>query len=413
MADVRSHLSLRAQPRSVRTLLLSGLCAAAMSTGAPARSSAQTPAGPPSLALGFAVDTTALPAAWWGVDSARVVLPEVVRFWRDYLAVRRDSSKRRAHWERSGNTGDPDPLPAVAPYLLDGAPLLIEALPVVAGDASRWLLRTMYVGGGTATRPGLLGLERAIVTGRREGDGVWEWKLASPESFETAEWRHERIGPVTYVVHPGISFDRRRAESTARWADSLLARFALERREPVTYYQTPNLQEGMRISGFEWLLSADRVGGRASPAAGVVVAADPRYGEGYRHELAHVLLAPLVTGRSVFVVEGIAYWLGGARGDDFPGLMRSLASFLADHPTFTLDTILASDGSGAIGSARLPVAASLFELVHRRGGDQAVRHLMEALGTAEPTLARLAIIMGMSRERIVTEWRALLTEYRL
>lgn len=37
---------------------------------------------------------------------------------------------------------------------------------------------------------------------------------------------------------------------------------------------------------------------------------------------------------------------------------------------------------------------------------------MEALGTAEPTLARLATIMGMSRERIVTEWRALLVEYR-
>ncbi|WP_337171306.1 hypothetical protein [Gemmatimonas aurantiaca] len=393
-------------------LLLSGLCAVVIGAEASAQSSAQASRSPPSLALGFAVDTTALPAAWWGIDPARVVLPEVVRFWRDYLAIRRDSSKRAVHWERSGTTGDPDPLPVTAPYLLDGAPLLIEAVPVVAGDASRWLLRTMYVGGGTATRPGLLGLERTIVTGRHEADGTWEWKLLSPESFETAEWRHERIGPIMYVVHPGITFDRRRAESTARWADSLLTRFGLARREPVIYYQTPNLQEGMRISGFEWLPTAERVGGRASPAAGVVVAADPRYGEDYRHELAHVLLAPLVTGRPVFVVEGIAYWLGGARGDDFPGLMRSLASFLADHPTFTPDTILASDGSGVIGSARLPVAASFFELVHRRNGDQGVRRLVEALETTEPTLARLATIMGMSREQVVTEWRALLAEYR-
>lgn len=114
------------------------------------------------LALGFAVDTTVVPGGWWGVDTARASLREVVRAWRDYLVVRHDQAQRPAFWSAADRlqSSDPDPLMPSESYLLDGQPLLIEALPLVAGNPDRWLLRTVYVGGGTAVRPGLLGMER-------------------------------------------------------------------------------------------------------------------------------------------------------------------------------------------------------------------------------------------------------------
>ena len=131
------------------------------------------PASTKGLALGFAVDTTAVPGGWWGVDAARVELPAVVRTWRDYLVVRADSAKRAAFWSAADHARAPDPdLPvACKGCLLDARPLFVEALPLVAGDSSRWLLRTVYVGGGTAERPGLLAMERTFVVRELGRDG--------------------------------------------------------------------------------------------------------------------------------------------------------------------------------------------------------------------------------------------------
>lgn len=365
------------------------------------------------LGLGFAVDTTAVPGVWWGVDPALTALPAVVRTWRDYLLVRHKPAQRASFWTAAdrAKTPDPDPLPGSESYLLDGHPLLIEALPLVAGDSSRWVLRTVYVGGGTAARPGLLGIERTYVVRETEADGRTRWALASPVSFETAGWHRERVGRIDYIVHPTLQFDRARAAVTAAWADSLVRRLAVGDSGTVTYYQVPDLQAGYRALGLEWVISGDRAGGRASPVARVVLAADPRYAEAYRHELVHVLLQSLAVGRSAFVGEGIAYWLGGARGQPFAGTMRDLAAYLAGQPDLTLAAILASNGEGATGSALLPAAAAVFELAHRRGGDLGVRRFVEALGTDAPTVAEVARVLGTPVPRLEADWRALVRSY--
>lgn len=366
----------------------------------------------PALTLGFAVDTTAVPQQWWGVDSAHVVLPEVVRFWRNYLAIRHDASQRRGYWtsDRGGADVDADPVPVVAPFLLSATPQLVEALPAQAGNPARWILRTIYATG-PSTRPSYFGFEQNHIVGARDDNGVWNWRLEDPVVTETARWPRHRVGLLQYVVHPAINFDSAKAQATALWADSLLHRFGIARREPVTYYQVPDLQAGFRISGFEWLLNGDRVGGRASIGPDIVIAADPRYGEAYRHEIAHILLAPLVAGQSVFVVEGMAYWIGGARGSDFIGLMNSGSTFLIQNPNLTLDQIFSNGATGAAASLKLPVAASFFELMHRRGGDRAVLDVIGKLGSAAPTVDGLAEAMGLSQAALVTEWRELLRQY--
>lgn len=365
------------------------------------------------LALGYAVDTTVVPASWWGVDPARAVLPEVVRTWRDYLLIRHDPAKRASFWSRvdRARAADPDPLLVSESYLLDGKPILVEALPIVGGDPSRWVLRTLYVQGGTADRPGILGMERVHIVREPAANGGVRWALASPTPTETAGWQHARVGRIQYVVHPAVRFNAARAAETARWADALSERFHVADTAMVTYYQVPDLQAGLQALGLDLVLSADRVGGRANPPARVVVAADPRYAEAYYHELVHVLLHPIAGGRSAFVGEGIAYWLGGARGQSFQGMMRDLAGFLAARPGVTLERILKPDGDASVASARLPSAAAVFELVHRQSGDAGVRRFIDALGNAEPALADVARALGTTPARVEAEWRGIVTSF--
>src|SRR5215216_7702846 len=74
-----------------------------------AQSADSVAARPSHLSLGFAVDTTMAPDGWWGVDAALAARPAVVRFWRDYLAVRGDSARRPAFWSADDRRRGPDP----------------------------------------------------------------------------------------------------------------------------------------------------------------------------------------------------------------------------------------------------------------------------------------------------------------
>lgn len=360
------------------------------------------------LALGFAVDTTAVPATWWGVDPALAARPAVVRFWRDYLVVRGDSVRRLALWSAADRRRMPDPDLALASagYIQDANAVLVEAIPLLAGDPSRWVLRTVYVGGGTASRPGLLAMERVHVV--REGA---RWALAHPSAVETAGWHRVRVGPFEYVVHPTLRFDSARAAETARWAEVTARRFGISNPAPITYYQLPDLEAAFRVMGLDWTITTDRVGGRANPRARIVLAADPRFGEAYRHEIVHVLLAPWIGEAPGFVGEGIAYWLGGARGQPFPATMRDLAAFLTRQPALGLRIILDEENQGASASARFPAAAAVFELAYRRGGDAAVRRLVDRMRQETPTLESVAVALGMAPIELDAGWRALVLSY--
>ncbi|MEX1187055.1 MAG: hypothetical protein WEA80_10740 [Gemmatimonadaceae bacterium] len=237
------------------------------------------------------------------------------------------------------------------------------------------------------------------------------WVLAHPSSAETEGWRRERVGLIEYVVHPVLRFDATRALETAQWVEDTAQRFGVSDVRPITYYLVPDLPAAFRVMGLDWGLTSDRVGGKANARARVVFAADPRFGEAYLHELAHVLLHPITGGASAFVQEGIAQWLGGARGKALPGVLHDLAGYLDRRPTIGLRAILTDDGSSAAASARFPAAAAVFELVHRRGGDTAIRNFLTAMGKDEPTLDSLARALGMVPAELESEWRALVRSY--
>jgi hypothetical protein len=287
--------------------------------------------------------------------------PAVVRLWREYLAERGDGARRPAFWPAADRRRTPDPDPALA---AEGYTAGASAQCHARVGAPTRRRRRVAVGAPHGIRrrrqsdaPGVLAMER--VQAVREGDGL---ALHHPSGVETAGWRRARLDRLEYVVHPALRFNVRRTAETARRVEATARRFGVADRAPITYYQVPDLEAACRVMGLDWALSADRVGRRANPGARAVFAADPRFGEASRHEFAPVrrapvLHAPWLGGASAFVGEGIASWLGGARGRPFPEMTRDRVSVLARQPALGPVGILASDAAPAAASPRLPAAA--------------------------------------------------------
>src|SRR5699024_10000410 len=100
-------------------------------------------------------------------------------------------------------------------------------------------------------------------------------------------------------------------------------------------------------------------------------------------------------------------WLGGSRGLAPPAMLRDLAAWLAARPGMGLRDIV--DGDAAVSrSARFPAAAAVLEVVHRRGGDPAVRRLLQRVGSTPVTVASLVAATGLPAAELERAWRDVL-----
>jgi hypothetical protein len=243
---------------------------------------------------------------------------------------------------------------------------------------------------------------RMTVFARRVGD---RWLFGNALPRLTSGWRRERVGPITYVVQPGQPFDRDRATRAATFIDSLATALAVPRLDQVTYVLTSSEDELYRVLGLETDRKWGPVGGLAQPVNRLVLSGIPAQGENYRHELAHLVIMPLLLGHPTpyVVSEGVPTWLGGTTGMDFPTAARGLARFLAEHPGVTLDTLLTRPFPVA---QFYPAGAVLVDLAYRDGGTEGVKALFDA----GPTPAELRVALARRFRRpwpvIAGAWRA-------
>src|SRR5439155_3990697 len=101
-------------------------------------------------------------------------------------------------------------------------------------------------------------------------------------------------------------------------------------------------------------------------------------GEAYRHELAHIILAPEVGRRTApLLAEGLMTWTGGSAGLDYPHLLPGLARYLAAHPGLSLEAVMEDPpprtGTLDVGYGGLAV---LCDLVHRGRGLAGLRAVL-------------------------------------
>lgn len=333
---------------------------------------------------------------------------EVRRVWDEYV-----TSKNGRY---AANAGTPSPLWNASEqarwpmydlagfYLPDhSVPEVLSITPVDAAIDSAYRIVTRFwparaTPHDSSTKPVLT----MTVYARREGR---RWVLTSALPYLTATWPRETRGRINYRVAPALRFDASRAVRAAAFVDSLAAAFDVPAPERIDYYVTESVDQAMEIIGAVVPERFGAAGGFAKPVNSQVFSGIPALGEDYRHELAHVVLLPIIRdgSTSLLASEGVPTWFGGTAGRDFQGSVRYLASLLRIQPNLDLDVIV--DDTRVSSDVRNAAGALLADMLNESGGAGAVREFLRTPGSPRLLRATLERLLQRPWPTIVREWR--------
>lgn len=330
----------------------------------------------------------------------------VRRIWDEYLASKKGqfaanagmhsprwSAAEQAQWPMYDLAGF---------YLPDHAvPEVLGVTPVNPAVDSAYQIVTRFWPAGSATRDSSAKpVLTMTVYARREGR---RWVLANALSFKTSTWVRETRGRVTYRIAPALRLNETKAVRSATFVDSLAAAFGVAPPPRLDYYVTENVDQALEILGVVVPVRYGAAGGFAKPVNFQVFSGIPALGEEYRHEIAHVVLLPIIRGgaTSLLASEGVPTWFGGTAGRDYQGSVRHLDSLLKAQPQVTLDKIV--DDMTVSSDIRNAAGAVLAEMVYEAGGVDVVREYLRTPGRGmRPVLERL---LQRLWPRVVEDWR--------
>jgi hypothetical protein len=330
----------------------------------------------------------------------------VRRTWDEYLASKKGQYGRYA--------GEPSPLwdateqrmwpmyDLAGFYLADGAiPEVLSVTRVGARADTAYQIITRFWPQGTTTRDSSTVPELTMTVYARRDAG--RWVLANALRYKTASWRRETRGRVTFRVAPTLQYSDVRATRAAAFVDSLASTFNVAPPPRLDYYSTESVDQALEILGVVIPRRFGAGGGFAKPVNFQVFSGIPNLGEEYRHEIAHVILLPIIRGSSTSLLasEGVPTWFGGTAGRDYRSSVRYLDSVLTAQPQLTLDKVL--DDMSVPSEVRNAAGAVLAEMLHETGGVEAVR---EYLRTPERGI-RDVLMRSLQRpwREVSTTWR--------
>jgi hypothetical protein len=355
----------------------------------------QSPLAPPELGIG--VDTLRSPA--WGTPW-KAPVSAIYHRWAAFLA------STAPRYTTPGGALSPFWVAAeqrrwagfVLPLGLVGfeeTPIVVDIRPATPGQDSVFVVKTMFMSPEPRAVRQPIALLRVYAV-RERGD--WVFSNALPRT--TRGWQHSTVGPFEYIYAPGYRFDRARALRGAAFADSLAEAFRVPKVSNVEYYLTENPDEMNRIIGLDWYPSSTDGGAFSSGPNRLLVSGNPSVGEDYRHEIVHVVLAPM-GGVNGLLWEGIATWLGGTLGMDASTSRKEYARYLRAHPDVTLDSIFTQSYEKGFR----PAGAILCQMVFDHGGMPALKALFGVGRTDDDVKAGLQRLLGASWPKIQVEWR--------
>src|SRR5690606_18638142 len=238
---------------------------------------------------------------------------DVRRIWDEYLASKNgqfeaNAGRRSPIWSAAEQARWP--LYDLAGfYLPDRAiPEVPTVTPVDVRIDSAYRIVTRFWPEGTPTRDSTARPDLTMtVYARREGS---RWALANALPYNTSSWAHETLGRVTFHVAPGLQFDAMRATRTVAFVDSLAAAFNVAPPPRLDYYVTESVDQALGILGVVLPERFGAAGGFSKPVNLQVFSGIPELGEEYRHEVAHVVLLPIIreSGTSLIASEGVPTW---------------------------------------------------------------------------------------------------------
>jgi hypothetical protein len=351
-----------------------------------------------------------------GLDTLRSPTPELIALWRQYLLTGPFDSLARQRWIPAERQRWPTGFDLTTPWcygsrqdFANTRAVILDIAPADFGDSSSYAIRTLFsYQDSTMDKPLPFAVCRVYAV-RQAG----RWVLANSLGQLTREWQRTRIAPITFVYPPGHRFDSGRARRSARFVDSVAAVFGADQPGPIEFYVARSPENMFRLLGVEVL--PHHPPGLAYIAHRLIFSGAAVYGEWYPHELAHMALDSLTKSwRTPFALdEGLAMWLGGSRGRDFPALMQDLATALRAKPSITLDALLGSPS--VTDTLAYPAAAALLQMAYEGGRMTQVEAFLKArlAGEVPDTILEMAVrTFQQSRQELTALWRSRVLRYR-
>lgn len=355
------------------------------------------------VAVGFGVDTTT--AAWADVEWHTAV-PEIYREWSSYLVGGRNTPEGAQYWTASERDWPGyDVAGSIGSYGAGFSATVLDIRPARPDATDEYVVKTLIarvVGDEQDVKPVVLTRVYAVREGGR-------WVFANALTRDTSDWFRTTVGPITYVVSPQRVFERGRAERLLAFADSVADALDVPRLPQLTYYVADSSDELHRAMGIDWTFGSFG-SAYASPANSTILSGNPVFGEENRHEIAHILLAPIVAeGRTPPMInEGLASWLGGSQGMTFEQFMQRYASYLRQNPDVTIDTVLSGS---TVDRGWYPTGALIVSMVHERGGFAAVRDLITSGRSTDALRASVSRLLDAEWEEVMLEVRRRMLEF--
>jgi hypothetical protein len=355
-------------------------------------------AAQPTMAVGAGVDTTAR------------LNHELLELWRGYLRDRPDSARANRYWSAAEQTRWPT-TDLTASWVYQGAgwdrgarATVVDIGADVPGDTSVFVVRTLF------ERPdSMTGVLRPVALVRvyaERAGGRWAFVNALPRL--TRDWSRTRVGRIDFIYPAAHRYDAAAAERAARFVDSAAAALGIEPPANVGSYFAASPREVARVLGLDFGLSPNT--GRVYAEDGIVVAGSLGASEWNSHDLAHVVLAPIAARSTRYWSEGVATWVGGRSGRDFPRLVRELDADLAHNVGRTLDSILVPHTWR--DSISVASAAVLARLAFEHGGRSALERLVNSRDDSPDGIRRAAATaLGVKPESLGDVWRKAVARY--
>lgn len=361
---------------------------------------AHAQAAPPAVSVSF------------GIDTALTDVGGIVRLVRAYLANPDSSARSRGLWSAATDfdrhVGD------LTTSAYQGFPATVISVASDGPGDSVYVVRVLYaradsMGGHISP----LALQRLYAV--RESGAPFGFRLAGALPRLTRGWERRSKGRVTFWYAPGQHPDPARISYASTFVDSVASLFQVPSPNHLDMYVAGSMEEAHRAIGLDFFpeASADRGrGGRALPG-GIVLAGNPGLGEGYVHELAHVILGPTFPSRNRLFAEGVATWLGGARGRTPQKMYARLRQIQAARPTLTLAQVLNNDIPDAAAEemtdAFYATGALVVDAAYRHAGITGLRALAQLNNDPNILLAALPAQLGVShsdQSALDRWWRA-------
>lgn len=329
---------------------------------------------------------------------------EVRELWNQYLASRMGSlvvaagtpspfwsPAEQARWSDYDLASQFVPMDAVA--------RVVAVTPVSSAVDTAYRIQTRFWADDSSAGDSLAApVLTTTVYARREKR---RWVLANALPYHTSAWVRETRGRIHFVVAPALRFNPTRAERAAAFVDSLAAAFDVEPPPRIEYYVAESVDQAMEILG---AVAPQRYGPNGGFArTGRVFSGNPALGEEYRHELAHVVLAPVFRDgpTSLIASEGVPTWLGGTAGRDFQGSVKHLATFLRTQPALDLQRIVYD--MTVSSEIRNAAGAVLSHMLHEAGGIEAVKEFLRTSTAEIPDLFER--VLQRPWDTVMVDWR--------